>query len=152
MAIVGDFDPVVTAKVVQVEFSNWKSAAQYQRVIRKNFDVTPLQEAINTPDKENGVYMARLNLDMRDEDVDYPTLLIANYLFGGSGLKSRLADRILQKDSLSYIVGSVLEIDAISQPCCKFQHSGYRCTTKSGQSRFRCQGRVSPCTQRGFQH
>ncbi|MDY7547075.1 pitrilysin family protein [Glaciimonas sp. CA11.2] len=115
IAIVGDFDPIPISKTVQAEFGNWKSASPYQRVIRKNFDVAPIAEVINTPDKENGVYIARMNLDMRDSDPDYPALLVANYLFGGGSLKSRLADRIRQKDGLSYSVGSSLGISAISR-------------------------------------
>ncbi|KAF3998211.1 M16 family metallopeptidase [Glaciimonas immobilis] len=115
MAIVGDFDTVAITKVVQAEFGAWKSTVPYQRVIRKNFDVAPFAEIINTPDKENGIYIARLNLDMRDSDPDYPALLVANYLFGGGSLKSRLADRIRQKDGLSYTVGSSLGISAISR-------------------------------------
>ncbi|WP_370446419.1 M16 family metallopeptidase [Glaciimonas sp. PCH181] len=115
MAVVGDFDPVATTKVIEAEFGTWKSAVPYERVIRKNFDVTPVQETINTPDKENGVYIARMNLDMRDDAADYPALLVANYLFGGGSLKSRLADRIRQKDGLSYTVGSGLGMNAISR-------------------------------------
>lgn len=115
LAIVGDFDTAAITKLVQAEFGDWKSAAPYQRVLQKNFDVAPLQAAINTPDKENGVYLARLNLDLRDDDADYPALLVANYLFGGSRLKSRLADRIRQKDGLSYGVSSALSVDAISR-------------------------------------
>jgi len=115
LAIVGDFDAAAITKVVQAEFGDWKSPVPYQRVLRKNFDVAPLQQTINTPDKENGVYMARLNLDMRDDDADYPALLVANYLFGGGSLKSRLADRIRQKDGLSYGVSSALGVNAISR-------------------------------------
>ncbi|MFC5474467.1 M16 family metallopeptidase [Paraherbaspirillum soli] len=115
LAIVGDFDPAAITKVVQDTFGDWQSAAPYQRVIRQNFDIAPMQKAINAPEKENGFYLARLNLDMREDDADYPALMVANYLFGGSSLKSRLMDRIRQKDGLSYGVGSALEVDAISR-------------------------------------
>jgi zinc protease len=63
---------------------------------------------LDTPDKENGFYTARLNLDLNIEDPDYPALMLANYLFGDGGLKSRLMDRIRQKDGLSYGGGSQL--------------------------------------------
>jgi zinc protease len=115
LAIVGDFDVAAVTKVVQEEFGNWQSAAPYQRVIRQNFDVAPLQKAINSPDKENGFYVARLNLDMRDDDADYPAMMVANYLFGGGSLKSRLMDRVRQKEGLSYGIGSALDISAISR-------------------------------------
>ncbi|MEM4990826.1 pitrilysin family protein [Collimonas sp. H4R21] len=115
LAIVGDFDVAAVTKVVQEEFGDWKSAAPYQRVIRQNFDVAPLQKTINSPDKENGFYVARQNLDMRDDDADYPAMMVANYLFGGGGLKSRLIDRVRQKEGLSYGIGSSLDISSISR-------------------------------------
>jgi zinc protease len=63
---------------------------------------------LNTTDKENGFYTARINLDLNVEDPDYPALMVADYIFGGGGLKSRLMDRIRQKDGLSYGGGSNL--------------------------------------------
>ena len=44
-----------------------------------------------------------------DDDPDYPALLLANYMFGGGFLNSRLAVRIRQKEGLSYGVGSGLD-------------------------------------------
>jgi zinc protease len=32
------------------------------------------------PDKENAVLVARQNVDMRDDDPDYPALALANYI------------------------------------------------------------------------
>jgi zinc protease len=43
-----------------------------------------------------------MNLDLNMDDPDYPALMLANYIFGDGGLKSRLMDRIRQKDGLSY--------------------------------------------------
>lgn len=59
LAIVSDFDVAAVAKMIQDEFGTWQSATPY----------------------------ARLNLDMRDDDADYPAMMVANYLFGGGGLK-----------------------------------------------------------------
>jgi len=51
-----------------------------------------------------------MNLDLGDNDADYPALALANYIFGGgSGLDSRLMDRIRKKDGLSYGGDSSLE-------------------------------------------
>jgi zinc protease len=49
-----------------------------------------------------------MNLDLNTDDADYPALMLADYIFGGGGLKSRLMDRIRQKDGLSYGGGSSL--------------------------------------------
>ena len=68
-----------------------------------------MKKALDTPDKENGFYLARLNLDLNIDDPDYPALMLANYIFGEGGLRSRLMDRIRQKDGLSYGGGSQLD-------------------------------------------
>jgi zinc protease len=67
-----------------------------------------MQKTIDTPDKENGFYAARMNLDLNVEDPDYPALMLANYIFGEGGLKTRLMERIRQKEGLSYGGGSQL--------------------------------------------
>jgi zinc protease len=67
-----------------------------------------MQKTIDTPDKENGFYIARENLNLNIEDEDYPALMLANYIFGEGGLRSRLLDRIRQKEGLSYGGGSEL--------------------------------------------
>ena len=43
---------------------------------------------------------------MRDDDPDYPALVLGNYMLGGGFLNSRLAVRIRQKEGLSYGIGS----------------------------------------------
>ena len=43
---------------------------------------------------------------MSDEDPDYPAMVMANYMFGGSGLGTRLSRRIRDKEGLSYGVQS----------------------------------------------
>lgn len=116
LSIVGDFDPVVISDVITNEFSQWKSAAPYARLPKMNFDVAPLRKSIDTPDKENGVYVARLNLDLQDDDADFPALTLANYIFGGgAGLNSRVMERIRQKDGLSYGGGSSLKAGSIDR-------------------------------------
>lgn len=58
--------------------------------------------------------MARMNLALRDTDPDYPALVVANYMLGSGALKSRLGDRVRQKDGLSYGISSSLNVGAIS--------------------------------------
>jgi zinc protease len=109
MAIVGDFDAGTIAPLVDELFGAWKPAAHVAPILRRHADVAPLKTTLDTPDKENGVYTARLNLDLNIDDPDYPALTLANYIFGEGGLRSRLMDRIRQKDGLSYGGGSQLE-------------------------------------------
>ena len=115
LAIVGDFDVAEVTKVAAQVFGQWKSAAPYTHVAQRYADVAPVRENINTPDKENGFYSARVNLDMRDDDADYPAMTVANYVFGGAGVNSRVMERIRQKDGLSYGGGSGLTVDSVDR-------------------------------------
>lgn len=116
LSIVGDFDPKEAAAVVATELGSWNSAAPYTRIPQINFDVPPLKKNLDTPDKENGVYSARINLDLRDDDADFPALSLANYIFGGgAGLNSRIMERIRQKDGLSYGGGSSINAGSIDR-------------------------------------
>ena len=116
LSIVGDFDPQAVTDVITAELGNWKSAAPYARIPQVNFDVAPLHSKLDTPDKENGIYIARLNLDLQDTDPDFPALSLANYIFGGgAGLNSRVMERIRQKDGLSYGGGSSINAGSIDR-------------------------------------
>jgi len=108
MAIVGDFDAAQITPLVNTLFGAWRAPQPFAPVLTDYADVAPLARMLDTPDKENGSYTARLNVDLNVEDPDYPALMLANYIFGEGGLKSRLMDRIRQKDGLSYGGGSNL--------------------------------------------
>jgi zinc protease len=114
IAIVGDFDAATATRTLTETLANWHSAAPYQRVLPAYAEVAPLHQEIDTPDKENASYQAKLNLNLRDDDPDYAPLVIANYLIGGASMKSRLADRVRQRDGLSYGIGTQLAVGAIS--------------------------------------
>jgi zinc protease len=116
LAVVGDFDAGAVAQVIEASFANWNSAAPYARITREFADVVAIHKNIDTPDKENGFYSAHMNLDLGDNDADYPALTLANYIFGGgAGLDSRLLDRIRKKDGLSYGGQSSLEAGTVDR-------------------------------------
>jgi len=109
MAIVGDFEAKEITPLVDQLFGAWKAPMHVAPVLRKHAEIAPMHETLNTPDKENGFYTARMNLDLNVDDPDYPALMLADYIFGGGGgLKSRLMDRIRQKEGLSYGGGTQL--------------------------------------------
>ena len=83
MAIVGDFDAQAITPLVDQLFGHWKASMHVAPVLRKNGDIAPLHEFLNTSDKENGFYTARINLDLNVDDPDYPALMLADYIFGG---------------------------------------------------------------------
>ena len=108
LAIVGDFDAQAIVPLVDTLFGNWKAPENVAPILSRYADVKPFRQMLDTPDKENGVYAARMNLDLNMDDPDYPALMLANFIFGDGGLRSRLMDRIRQKDGMSYGGGSNL--------------------------------------------
>ena len=52
---------------------------------------------------------------MKDDDIDYAPTWVGNYILGGGGLSSRLANRIRQKEGLSYGVGSGFTADPLDK-------------------------------------
>lgn len=109
-AFVGSFDSQEVSSLLQELFGNWKSLSPYERVGDLYKETRARSETILTPDKANSVYLAQSNLAIRDDDPDYAALLVANEVFGGGFLNSRLATRIRQKDGLSYSVDSGLSV------------------------------------------
>ena len=115
IAIVGDIDAKETAKLAQDLFGNWKSPRAFARVPSVFHDVAPAHESFEAPDKANAFFIAGMNLALRDDDPDYPALVLGNYMFGGGFLNSRLATRIRQKEGLSYGVGSQFQAAALDK-------------------------------------
>ena len=103
--IVGQFDPAATSKVAAELFGNWKSPAPYQRITENFQKTTPVNLKIETPDKQNATFEAAIRLPMSDTDPDYPAMVLANYMFGGS-ITARVPDRIRNREGLSYGVNS----------------------------------------------
>jgi zinc protease len=116
IAIVGDFDEAQVTALLKELFADWKAPVAYERVTTEFKDIAPANESIATPDKENAIFLARENIDVRDDDPDYPALYVADYIFGGgAAFDSRLMSRIRQKEGLSYGVGSDLSVGSLDR-------------------------------------
>ncbi len=116
IAIVGDFDEAKTVAVLKGLFAGWQPKTPFKRVERVFKDIPAVEKSVSTPDKENAVVLGRENVNMRDDDPDFPALVIADYMLGGgAGFESRLGARIRQKEGLSYGVGSSLSVDALDR-------------------------------------
>ena len=116
-SVVGDFDAAEISKLVASLLGDWKNPKPFKRVENRFFDAAPINASIETPDKAQAFFVAGMNLKLRDDDPDYPALVIGNYIVGGSGLNARLTSRIRGKEGVSYGVGSQLSGDS-------FDHAG----------------------------
>ena len=115
LAIVGDFDPATSIDKLQEIFANWKTDKAVARIASPSISSPGDRININTPDKKNAVYAAGISLPLKEDNPDYESLLIGNYILGGGPLSSRLADRVRKKDGLSYGVGSMLNAHPIDE-------------------------------------
>ncbi len=109
VAIVGDFDEPSLIITLNTLLDKWGAPVLFDRAKDLYFDVPAVNEKVNTPDKANALMLAGMNLELRDDDADYPALIIGNYMLGGGFLNSRLATRIRQKEGISYGVGSGIQ-------------------------------------------
>src|ERR1700733_12049334 len=103
--IVGQFDAAALSKIAAELFGNWSSPAPNQSITENFEKTTPVNLKIETPDKQNATFAAALRLPMSDTDPDYPAMVLANYMFGGS-ITGRAPDRIRNREGLSYGVNS----------------------------------------------
>jgi len=102
ITISGQFDPAQMQKTVTELFGDWKSASRYERLILSTYEkVATINHKIETPDKQNGIFLIGMPMKMTDEDPDYAAMNISGMIFGGSP-NSRLFQRIRVKDGLSY--------------------------------------------------
>lgn len=105
-AAVGDFDETQIRKIITDEFGTWKAQKPFSRIVSDYKAIPAGTQSLQTPDKANAMLFAGFNLPLRDDDPDYPALMLGNYMLGGGFLNSRLAVRIRQKEGISYGVGS----------------------------------------------
>jgi zinc protease len=115
LSVVGDFDAAALAAQVKKELGDWKPAKAYTRVAEPYIEVSPELKTIETPDKANAFLIAGHPFKMRDDNPDYPALVLGNYMLGGSGLKSRLMARIRIKEGLSYGGNAQLQVDELDE-------------------------------------
>ncbi len=105
IAIVGQFDPGQIQKLVTELFGDWKSPARYERIANTYTTVPPINKNIETPDKQNAVFTARMFTKATDTDPDYAALQIASFVFGNAPT-SRIFTRVRVKEGLSYSAGA----------------------------------------------
>ncbi|MEX2154582.1 MAG: pitrilysin family protein [Gemmatimonadaceae bacterium] len=115
MAVVGDFDAAeVTAAATRL-FGDWKNPQPFARLVRTYVRSDSSFESIETPDKANAVFSAAQNVELKDDDPDYPAAIFANFMLGGSGMSSRITARLRQKEGISYGAGAGLNVQQLDR-------------------------------------
>jgi zinc protease len=113
-AAVGDFEPEALARAVDELFGSWKTPRPFARVPSRHFDRPALENALVTPDKANAALRAGLNVRMRDDHPDFPALVLANQLLGGTST-ARVPARVREKEGLSYSTYTTFTSSALDE-------------------------------------
>ena len=111
ISIVGDFDVAAVTEQLQRLFGTWPSPSPYARVADPLVAKRAAAMPIETPDKANAFLIGQTAFALSDKDPDYPALVLANYILGGS-TNSRLWNRIRQRDGLSYGINSSMHVSS----------------------------------------
>ena len=115
MVLVGDFDTDEARAQAQRLFDGWRQGVPFQRYTVRYHDAPAETEVIRTPDKANANLLAGMNLKMSDAHPDYAALVLGNYMLGGGFLSSRLAERVRQREGISYGISSFFSAHAIDE-------------------------------------
>ncbi len=103
LSIVGDFDPEQVLPVLETTLTDWSASQPYSRLEMKyDAGVDGGSKNILTPGKANATYFSAMAMPMSDSHPDYAAMVIGIRILGGGSLSSRLADRVRQKEGLSY--------------------------------------------------
>ncbi len=102
LVLVGDFDPGKIENLVEQLLGDWENPTPYERVKRPYIpDVPPRTTTFQLPDKAMAAIGVAQNMPISDTHPDYAALKLGNYILGASA-RSRLLDRLRQKEGISY--------------------------------------------------
>jgi len=108
---IGDMQPMQLKTYMEKEFADYNSKNAYERLKDPFKDSKVVNEDILTPDKKNAMSLANLNIKISQDDEDYAALNMAATILGGGFLNSRIAERLRQKDGVSYGAGAGFQAD-----------------------------------------
>jgi zinc protease len=111
---VGDFNPEAVAGAVDRLLGPWRTPHPFQRVPSRYFERPGFEDSLVTPDKANAALRAGVNVRMRDDHPDFPALVLANHLIGGSST-ARMPARVREKEGLSYSTYTTFSSSALDE-------------------------------------
>ena len=114
LVMVGDFDAAEVKAVLERELGTWRAPQAWKRLPRPFRTSAPGAEHIALADKATAFVGAAAAIELRDDAPEYPALLLGNFIYGGSS-KSRLWQRLREKDGLSYGAHSFADASPLDQ-------------------------------------
>lgn len=113
VAVVGDIEVDTVRAEIEKAFKGFHASTAYVRMVEHPAKVAGLDEHVETPDKDGAFITGGQPLAMSVNDPQYPALVTATTILGGSTLHSRLGDRIRVKEGLSYGTQAGLDVDQV---------------------------------------
>ena len=110
LAMVGDFDPAAIQAQLEKLLGDFAGKERYTRIPNPFQPVEGQKQVIRIPDKPMAFMGAGVVFPMRDDQPDYPALVMADYLLGGGFLNGRIPKRLREKDGFSYGAGTFLRV------------------------------------------
>ena len=101
LVVLGPVDQPALLKEAESLLAKWPTPTAYKRLTAQHRAIPAFNEKLETPDKENAQFDAALRIQMSDSHPDYPAMMLANYMLGGT-ISSRVPNRIRNKEGLSY--------------------------------------------------
>ncbi|MCX9157885.1 insulinase family protein [Niveibacterium sp. 24ML] len=112
IALVGDFDAAAASAQIGQLFGDWVAKRPFARIPQPYRKTLAAELSFETPEKANAVFVASLRLPVSEGDPQAAPLMLANRILGGGAMRSRLGDRLRQKEGISYGAGSALGLSA----------------------------------------
>jgi zinc protease len=109
VTIVGPVEYAAVQSLAEQLLASWNRPERYARMRPAYRAVSAINQKIETVDKANARLDAGLLIPLSPDDEDYPALVMANYLLGGSWNRGRLPNRIRNREGLSYNVRTALD-------------------------------------------
>ena len=111
LSIVGDFDAATITAQIEKLTEKWQTKKPYQRLGDKAFGVPGETKSVDIKDKEMTTLALSHDFAMKDNDPDYPAMIMLSQVLGGD-TGSRAWMRLREKEGLSYGVGTWVNADA----------------------------------------
>jgi zinc protease len=111
VAVVGPIAPADVQKAAADLLGTWATPKAYKPLVTPFKKVAPINEKIETPDKANAEFRAGVRFQLSQNDPDYPAILLASYMLG-EPITSRIADRIRNREGLSYGANARMTVPA----------------------------------------
>ena len=111
VAVVGPIAPADVQKAASELLGSWNTGKAYTPLLTPFKKVAPTNVKIEAPDKANAEFRAAERIQMNQNDPDFPAMALASYLFG-EPITSRIADRIRNREGLSYGANARITVPA----------------------------------------